>query len=82
MFKRYLVFLKSTGISPYIWTVLGISPFYFIFLSAHSTLRIIIGILLTISFFIIYRLAYRSKGWSIFLWSSILIIISTSMNIL
>ncbi|XRG80621.1 sensor histidine kinase [Rossellomorea sp. GAMAL-10_SWC] len=82
MFKRYLVFLKSTGISPYIWTVLGILPFYFIFLSAHSTLRIIIGILLTISFFIIYRLAYRSKGWSIFLWSSILIIISTSMNIL
>ncbi|WP_088072864.1 sensor histidine kinase [Gottfriedia luciferensis] len=82
MFKRYLIFLRSTGISPYIWTVLGISPFYFIFLSAHSTLKIVIGIILTILFLVLYRFAYISKGWSIFLWSSILIGISTAMNIL
>lgn len=82
MFKRYLIFLRSTGISPYIWTVLGISPFYFIFLSAHSTLKIVIGIILTILFLVLYRFAYISKGWSIFLWSSILIAISTAMNIL
>ena len=81
MFKRYLIFLKSTGISPYIWTVLGILPFYLIFLSAHTTIKIIIGIFLTVLFFVLYRIAYISKGWSIFIWSTILFSISIAMTI-
>lgn len=82
MLKRYLSFLKSTGISPYIWTVLGILPFYFIFLSSPSTMSIVTGILLIILFFILYRIAYISNGWSIYLWTSILIGISIGMTIL
>jgi two-component system, NarL family, sensor histidine kinase DesK len=74
-------FLKSSGISPYIWSVFSILPFYFIFQSP-STLEIVIGIVLTIIFFISYRLAFLSKKWPVYLWSSILIGISTTMAIL
>ena len=35
------------------------------------------GIILTILFFLFYRLAYLSKGWTIYLWPSLLIGIST-----
>lgn len=82
MLKRYFIFLKSTGISPYIWTVLSILPFYFIFLSSPSTINIVFGILLIILFFVLYRIAFVSKGWSIYLWSSILISISIAMTFL
>lgn len=81
MLKRYLIFLKSTGISPYIWTVLSILPFYFIFLSSPSTIEIVFGVILIVLFFVLYRIAYISKGWSIYLWSSILISISIIMTI-
>ncbi|MEH6938991.1 sensor histidine kinase [Bacillus sp. JJ664] len=81
MLKRYFIFLKSTGISPYIWTVLSILPFYFIFLSSPSTIKSVFGIILTVLFFVLYRIAYVSKGWSIYLWSSILISISIIMTI-
>ncbi|PLT34078.1 sensor histidine kinase [Bacillus sp. V5-8f] len=72
MLKRYMLSLKSTGISPYIWTILCILPFYFIFQSP-STLKIVIGIFLTILFFIFYRTAYISRGWTVYLWTCILI---------
>lgn len=81
MLKRYFIFLKSTGISPYIWTVLSILPFYFIFLSSPSTIEIVFGFILTVLFFVLYRIAYISNGWSIYLWSSILISISIIMTI-
>ncbi len=81
MLKRYFIFLKSTGISPYIWTVLSILPFYFMFLSSPSTIKIVFGTILTVLFFVLYRIAYVSKGWSIYLWSSILISISIIMTI-
>ena len=51
MFKRYITFQKNSGISPYIWTVLCILPFYFIFQTA-SPIKIVVGIILTILFFI------------------------------
>lgn len=81
MLKKYWNLLKSTGISPYIWTVLGILPFYFISQS-HSTAIIVIGSSLTILFFIFYRFAYVSKGWSVYVWMSILIGISVVSAIL
>lgn len=75
MFKRYI----NNGISPYIWAVLSILPFYFI-LQSSSTAEIIVGISLTILFFIIFRFAFISKGWPVYLWTSLLIAISfTSM---
>ncbi|WP_179194720.1 sensor histidine kinase [Bacillus sp. EAC] len=82
MIKTYLSFLKSTGISPYIWTVLSILPFYFIYLSSQSTIYDIVGVFLSITFFILYRFAYTSKGWSIYIWSPILISISIVMTVL
>ena len=75
MIKRYLTFQKNNGIAPYIWTVLGILPFYFIFQSP-STIEMIVGILLTLLFFILYRIAFLSKGWPVYLWTLILIAIS------
>lgn len=76
MIKRLEVLKKSTGISPYIWTLLTILPFYFIF-HASSAVDVIAGIILTILFFLFYRIAYLSKGWTIYLWPTLLIGIST-----
>lgn len=76
MFKQYWNLLKTTGISPYIWTILGILPFYFIFSQSHSTVVMVVGIILTLSFFLFYRFAFFSKSWPIYLWTTILIGIS------
>ncbi|PLR87011.1 sensor histidine kinase [Bacillus sp. V33-4] len=81
MKNKYKIFQKTNGISPYFWAVLSILPFYFIFQSS-STTEIIVGILLTILFFITFRIAFISKGWSVYLWSCILIGISVSSTYL
>jgi two-component system, NarL family, sensor histidine kinase DesK len=75
MIKKYLTFQNHNGIAPYIWTVLCILPFYFIFQSP-STIQVVVGILLTLIFFILYRIAFLSKGWLVYLWTLILISIS------
>ncbi|WP_416827014.1 sensor histidine kinase [Ectobacillus polymachus] len=75
MLKKYWILLKSTGISPYIWTVLTILPFYFI-IQSSSTFKIVFGIVLTILFLLIYRLAFIAKGWVVYVWTCILISIS------
>ncbi|WP_204414688.1 sensor histidine kinase [Bacillus tianshenii] len=80
MQKRYLIFQKGSGINPYIWSVFSILPFYFIFQSS-STMEVIIGIVLTILFFISYRFAFLSKKWPVYLWTCILIAISITMTI-
>lgn len=81
MKKRYMIFQKGSGISPYIWILLSILPFYFIFQSS-STPEIIVGIILTIIFFIALRFAFISKRWPVYLWTSILIAISLAMTII
>ncbi|GHH98428.1 sensor histidine kinase [Neobacillus kokaensis] len=73
--KKYITFQKSNGIAPYIWTILCILPFYFIF-QASSTMQIVLGILLTLTFFILYRVAFVSKGWPVYVWTLLLIAIS------
>ncbi|WML44437.1 sensor histidine kinase [Neobacillus sp. PS3-40] len=78
MLKKYRTVLKSTGISPYIWTVLSILPFYFISQSS-SRIAIFIGVTLTILFFIFYRFAFISKGWLVYLWTCILICLSIAL---
>lgn len=75
MLKKYWNLLKSTGISPYIWTVLAILPFYFI-VQSSSTFKIVFGIVITILFLLIYRIAYIVKGWAVYVWTCILIGIS------
>lgn len=81
MKKRKSIFQKSGGISPYIWTFFSILPFYFVFQSTDMT-KLIVGIVLTILFYIVYRFAFLSKGWPVYLWTSILIGISVTMTIL
>ncbi|RIW27427.1 sensor histidine kinase [Bacillus salacetis] len=77
MFKRYLEFQRNSGISPYIWFILYILPFYFIFQSS-SMIVMISGTILTILFFVFYQIAFFSKGWLVYLWTFILIGISTA----
>jgi two-component system sensor histidine kinase DesK len=81
MQKWYMIFQKFSGISPYIWSVFSILPFYFIFQSS-STKEIIVGVSLTILFFISYRFAFISEKWPVYFWTFILIGISITMTIL
>lgn len=76
MNKKFKLLPKSTGISPYIWTILVILPFYFIYQKSTSTAGLIVGIVLTILFFVFYRIAFISRGWPVYLWTLILIGIS------
>ncbi|MGR3764442.1 sensor histidine kinase [Rossellomorea sp. NS-SX7] len=77
---NFIKLQKSSGISPYIWSIISILPFYFIFQSS-STIEIIVGITLTILFFIFLRLAFLSREWPVYLWTSFLIAISITMTI-
>ncbi|MBO0995201.1 sensor histidine kinase [Bacillus sp. SD088] len=79
--KRIIQRLKSSGISPYIWTILAILPFYFVFQSS-SVVEVIVGITLIIIFFVALRFAYVSKKWPVHLWTIILIVISMAMSLL
>ncbi|QPC47293.1 sensor histidine kinase [Mangrovibacillus cuniculi] len=65
----------KTGISPYIWMILFILPFYFIF-QLESPAAIVAGILLTVLFFLFYRIALRAKRWGIYVWGILLMGIS------
>jgi two-component system sensor histidine kinase DesK len=72
---------KNTGLSPYVWIVFYIFPFYFIFHDT-STFQIVFGITMVILFFICYVLSFVSKGWLIYFWTSVQIAISTAMSLL
>lgn len=65
----------KTGISPYIWMILFILPFYFIF-QLESPAAIVAGIILTVLFFLFYRIALRAKRWGIYVWGILLMGIS------
>ena len=73
------IFPKSSGLSPYVWIIFCILPFYFIFKSS-STLEIIAGIAMILLFFVAYRLSFASKGWRMYFWTSIQILISIAMT--
>ncbi|AOZ93731.1 sensor histidine kinase [Paenibacillus crassostreae] len=81
MQKWYHSFHKSTGLSPYVWVVLCILPFYFIFRSS-SPIQITSGIIMTFVFLGCYVLSFVTKGWPIYIWTSLQIIISLSMTLL
>ncbi|UJF33555.1 sensor histidine kinase [Paenibacillus hexagrammi] len=71
---------KNTGLSPYVWVVFYILPFYFIFRSS-STHEIVIGISMIIVYFICYVLSFVSKGWLVYFWTSVQIAISCAMSL-
>jgi len=80
MQKWYQIFHKNTGIIPYVWGVLYILPFYFIYRSS-STYDIVIGGCMIIAFFICYVLSFIAKGWPVYVWISIQILISIAMSL-
>jgi len=80
MQKWYQIFHKSTGLSPYVWVVFYILPFYFIFRS-NSTYQVVIGILMIVMFFAFYVLSFLSKGWLVYFWTSLQILISITMSL-
>ncbi len=81
MQKWHHIFHKNTGLSPYVWVVFYILPFYFIFRSS-STYEVIIGIIMILVFFACYVLSFVSKGWMVYFWTSVQILISITMTLL
>lgn len=81
MNKWYQIFHRNTGLSPYVWVVFCILPFYFIFRSS-STPEVVSGIVMIILFFVCYRLSFVSKGWLVYFWTSVQILISIAMTLL
>ncbi|RKP58324.1 sensor histidine kinase [Cohnella endophytica] len=79
--KRLAVFQKTPGISPYVWLMFIILPFYFIF-RASTDLEIVSGIVLIILFFICYRFTLNAKGWQMYVGTSVQILISIAMTLL
>lgn len=79
--KKIQFFPKSTGISPYVWLMFSILPFYFIFRSS-SDIKIACGILMIFMFFFCYRLTLNAKGWPVYVGTSLQIIISIAMTTL
>ncbi|OIB01207.1 histidine kinase [Paenibacillus sp. LC231] len=80
MQKWYQIFHKSTGLSPYVWVVFYILPFYFIFRST-STYQVIFGTLMILMFFAFYVLSFLAKGWLVYFWTSLQILISITMSL-
>ncbi|WP_303660331.1 sensor histidine kinase [Salipaludibacillus sp. LMS25] len=74
-------FRKNTGLSPFVWVVFYILPFYFI-LQDSSTWETMIGIVMTVGFFLCYVLSFASHGWLVYLGASMQIAISTAMSLL
>ncbi|KKO54111.1 sensor histidine kinase [Paenibacillus sp. DMB20] len=81
MQKWYQIFHRNTGLSPYVWVVFYILPFYFIFRST-STYQVVIGSIMILVFFGCYVLSFISKGWLVYFWTSVQILISVTMTLL
>ncbi|TLS49244.1 sensor histidine kinase [Paenibacillus antri] len=82
MSKWSQFFIKNTGLGPYVWVVFYILPFYFIFRSS-SPYEIALGIGLILLFFACYVMAFVSKkGWLVFFWTSVQILVSIVMTVL
>lgn len=80
MQKWYHIFQRSTGLSPYVWVVFYILPFYFIFRSS-SIPEILIGIGMIVLFFVCYVLSFVSRGWLVYFWTGLQIAISIAMTV-
>ncbi|WP_422659999.1 sensor histidine kinase [Paenibacillus sp. EC2-1] len=80
MQKWHQIFQRNTGLNPYVWVVFYILPFYFIFRSS-STYQVVIGIIMILVFFVCYVLSFVSKGWLVYFWTSVQILISIMMSL-
>ncbi|WP_035119634.1 sensor histidine kinase [Cohnella panacarvi] len=80
MQKWHQTFHRNTGLSPYVWVVFCILPFYFI-IHSSSMLETVIGITMVITFFGCYALSFLAKGWQIYFWTGAQIAISVAMTV-
>ncbi|WP_427137918.1 sensor histidine kinase [Psychrobacillus psychrodurans] len=79
--KWYQIFPKYPWLSIYAWIVFCIFPFFFIFRST-GPVEIVIGLALTLLFFISYRLSFSTKGWLLYFFVALEISISVWMTYL
>ncbi|MFC4601242.1 sensor histidine kinase [Cohnella hongkongensis] len=79
--RRFQIFPKTTGISPYVWLMFCVLPFYFIF-RASSEIEIAAGILMILLFFFCYRLTLSAKGWPVYVGIGVQIAVSIAMTLL
>ncbi|WP_342599669.1 sensor histidine kinase [Psychrobacillus sp. FSL H8-0483] len=79
--KWYQIFPKYPWLSIYAWIVFCIFPFFFIFRST-GPLEIVIGLVLTLLFFIAYRLSFISNGLLLYISVFVEIAISVTMTFL
>ena len=77
----YQIFPKNPYISIYVWIIFCILPLFFIFKS-FSPLESFIGLLLVAGFFLSYRQSFMSKGWRMYVWIAIQIVVSITLIIL
>ncbi|MCQ6559786.1 sensor histidine kinase [Paenibacillus mendelii] len=78
--KWFRLLPKGTGITPYIWALLYILPFYFIFQSS-SLSRIWIGIVLMIAFVAASQLSQTKNRLLLYVWTFLQIGISAVMTL-
>lgn len=77
----YQIVPKNTGLSIYVWIIFCVLPFFFIFRSS-SIYEMLFGILMTLIFFLSYRLSFISNSRLVYLWVSIEMAISLVMTAL
>ncbi|MFC4410245.1 sensor histidine kinase [Chungangia koreensis] len=76
------IFPKQTGLSVYVWIIFCILPFYFIFKSSKSPIEITIGIIMILLFLVFYRFSFMYKGWPLYVFGALQIILCVAMTIL
>ncbi|WP_027093952.1 sensor histidine kinase [Cohnella thermotolerans] len=81
MQKWYQIFQRSTGLSPYVWVVFYILPFYFVFRSS-TMYQVVIGIGMILGFFVCYLLSFSSKGLLVYFWTGVQILFSIAMTLM
>ncbi|QTM98831.1 sensor histidine kinase [Sediminibacillus dalangtanensis] len=80
MHNWFHIIPKNTGLSTYVWIIFCVLPFYFIFRSS-ALMEILFGIGMILSFFISYRLSFIKKGWPVYIWVSVEMLISIVMTL-
>lgn len=78
--KWHQTFIRKTGLSPYVWVVFCILPFYFIFRSS-SMLELVLGVTMIIAFFFCYAMSFLTKGWQVYVWAGAQIALSVVMTV-
>lgn len=74
------IFPKNTGLSLFAWIAFCVLPFYFIFRS-NTMAEVVIGILMIMIFFTVYRVSFISKGWTVYVSVGIQIAINIGMTL-